>query len=1038
MFKKLIIISVLLFGLFFLQMAHAQDITIMGVVKDDTGEGLIGATILVKNTGIGTVTNLDGEFRVNVNSKKDTLTFSSIGFVTQTVPLAGRSTLEIDMQNDILGLQEVVVTGYGEIRKSDLTSAISSLDTRSIKDLPLNNAAQAIQGRLAGVTVTQSSGAPGASTSIKIRGLGTINNSNPLFVLDGVIVDNIDFLSPNDIASIEVMKDASVAALYGARAANGVVVVQTKQGEAGEVVINYSSQVGVQNFWKEIDVMDSREFLIMSQQLVNGGRTGSWPDVFDTYNENLNNNDWIDLITQTGYFQQHSLSASGGTKDFKYRLSTRYDQNSGIIKNSDWERINVSGDFDMKLNKKSTLRFNAIVSQQGTNRQPTNRNGANSFSALREALKESPTSNLYNEEEFPGLNVLVNSPYSKVVNREDFVKKWVIQNKLFFNYELFQNLKFTSRFGFSTTFQENSKFEGTGNPSARLLTNQGLTTRVEKLGREDFRYSWDNLISYNKNFGENRISSTVAFTTEQKKYTQFVSEGSQALGDDSNTQYLQNTFDNYFVNGTGSKWTQMGFVGRVNYAYKAKYFMQLNGRYEGSSRFRADNRWGLFGGISGGWVITDENFFPKGKFLNELKLRGSWGQSGNNRIGDFASYTGLSSNRLVVYGLDQQPRPRDGYAATGIGNEGILWEKSTAYGAGFDAVFFDNLFLTVDGFIRDTDDMLLAVPVVPSIGFGTNPQRNAGSVRNKGLEVSLRYENKLGQVDVSFFGNMTYIQNEVTSVGESDEPILGADIGFNGGANGPNMGFITKTVVGRPIGSFYGFVLDDVNYPNGINPEDYQFAFRDLNQDGQITGADRTYIGNPLPNYTYGFGTQFSWKGIDLNLNFQGVFGLEYFNLMSYWLKGYNSTNALAGISEEFASLYPATSDNIPPELINKYSIESGYSLPIQLPSGARNASYETPSNFYIENGAFLRLKNLQIGYNLPQAITSFLHVANIKVFWSGQNLITWTNYSGYDPELGGLGSEDSEVGGGSLTNGVDFGTYPQARLYTLGINVGF
>lgn len=981
------------------------------IIDGEINEGLPGATVLIEGTSSGTVTDFDGNYSLKVKAD-DVLNVTFVGYVSQQIPVQGQTEINVELGLDVKSLDEVIVTGYGEIKKSDLTGAVSSVDMEDIKSIAVSDVSQALQGRIAGVQITPDSGSPGAATSIRIRGVGTITgDASPLYVVDGVVVNDISYISQNDIKSIEIMKDASVASLYGSRAANGVVVIQTKQGKKGDVKINVSSQFGFQNLWNEPDLMNTREYYQLLG-LANGGSPQNMANLLENL-ETSEDNNWLDLITRTGTRQQHSVSFSGGSDNITYRFSSNYFNEKGVVINSDFTRINVLSDLSFNLSEKMKLRVNLLYSDANRNVQDTQ----SKYSLFRRVVIDAPSKELLDEDGF-----LNDTPLRKAQDNVDERDINNLQAKLFFDYKILSNLKFTSRFSIDQNRTDKHTFSKPGTAVEQTLSPNTFAEITENQ-TSTYKWLWEQVMSYNKKSGNNNLSLTGAFSMEHQKYNTVTANGASPLGRDESSAYLANAFNSLNVAGSTSEWSQMGVVFRSNYSIENKYIFQLNVRADGSSRFAKGNRWGYFPSASVAWVFSDD-LFPGNEFVQNGKLRLSYGVLGNNRIGNYESVTSLvtsynSSSIFYPYGSDDNLNYYAGYAAIEIGNTEISWERTRSYNIGMDFDLFGHLFVTADVFRRQTYDMLLNVPVPQSVGFSSTPRRNIGEVINDGIELTMNYKNAIGDFSFDISGNATYLINRVEELGVNNDPVFGAQVN---NAIPVDMGFVTKTVVGRPIGSYFGYVTDGLD-------EDGHFIFKDLNNDGKFTSDDRTFLGSPIPKITYGGVITLGYKNFDFVTQLQGVYGNSVFNVLRYHTHGYNGTT---GLSKILTDIWTTELDfegvDVPADIANTYNGgNTNPSLP-RATASSNDESYRYQSDFYVEDASYLRVKNVQLGYTFPDPVLSRLNLSSMRVYVSAQNLLTFTKYEGFDPEVGGSGT----------SAGIDYGSYPQGRLYLMGIDFNF
>jgi len=1008
-------------ALFLLNIPLWAQITVTGIASDkDTGEPLPGVNILVKGTLIGSVSNLEGQYSIQVADAQAIIQFSYIGYLTQEVEVGNQTVIDVALVADNIDLEEVVVIGYGAIKKSDVTGAISSIDTEEISKMITSSAAQALQGRASGVQVTQNSGSPGSGFDIKIRGTGTINNSSPLFVVDGVIVEDISHIPPENIESFEALKDAGSAAIYGSRAANGVILITTKSGSEGPIQVDLNASYAWQDYWKVIEVMDPNEYMFFQQMarreasVINHGYDvfmqdlppeEMWRELFD--NDPIEGQfvgDWLDLISQNGAIQKYNLSLRGGSERISYYVSGNLLDQKGMIDKSTFNDKSILSDLNFDITDKLSLRTNINFSSQRQGVVPDN--------TFKEALIFSPTSSIY---EPSGDGYLIESPYTNVLWYHENQRKNLLTISLQLKYDISKALSFQSRAAYVNTNRTTSRFWEAGDFYYFSLNNS--TTDIRRMASYTDKLQWENMLSYIRDINRHSINAVGVISLESSSYEYMYGKIRGGVGNSLNTAYLSSGFQNLDVAGSAKQWADLGFVTRINYDFDDRYLIQVNFRADGSSRF-IEQRWGYFPSASLGWRLSQENFLNLPAWINMLKLRGSWGQLGNNRIDEYGAYTFLSSGMEYVFGSEQRNSLVDGWAPLGVAYDAIEWEKTTTYNVATDIGLFNALVFNLEYFWKYTTDMLIQVPVVPSTGMDSSPFRNAGEVENKGIELTMNYRDNIGKLNWDMNLNFSYIQNEIISLGKRSDPVYGPDEGFHNsvfGADDPY--FRTKTQVGHPIGEFYGWVVDDINRANG------EFDFVDINGDGIINEYDRTAIGNPQPRYFTGFNLSMNYGGFDFSLFLQGVFKVDVWNILLYDLKSFNNTNAFNDSWQEFYLSSNILGDELYTELDNTETatLPTAYTLDA-------GKSYR-PSDFYVEDASYLRIKNVQLGYTLPRQLTEKVGVDRLRVYVGGMNLLTFTNYSGLDPEVGG---------GSNTAKGFDNANYPQARSIAVGINATF
>lgn len=1021
----------------------AQDITVGGTVYNpQEDEPIIGAAVIVKGSNVGTATDINGNFSINA-SKDAILVISGFGFDTVEVAINGRTHIDIELKASSEILDEVVVIGYGVQKKSDVTGSISSVSGKDLNNVPVASALQALQGKASGVNIIQNSGAPGGATTIKIRGTGTINDADPLYVVDGFIVDDITHINPNDIANIEILKDAASSAVYGARAANGVVAITTKGGEKGKVSVTFDGYVGFSNPWKEINVMNTEEYALM-RDYVNGtsvysadGRIYNTknPDgsfIFDDHKKFLvdtiranSPKKWWDAITRTGIKQQYNLAVSGGNDNTKYMVSGSYYNEKGIVKSSDYARFNVRMNLQQKLANWLDFIANLSYSNEDRDLIPDG-----SSSVLKRVLNQNPMVMTYNSvgywtEDHPLAQI---ARFHRNVKRDRFDGNITLSANFlrFFNYQF--------KASYYVTPETTNQFTEVNSLETDFLMTD-LST-IYKYKTHTNKWEINNLLTFNWNNSIHSVTALAGQTAEGYSFSTQESTKKGTASNDPSQWYLSSGFTGDKNYGYDRKWTAVGFIGRVNYNLLDRYLLQANIRVDGSSKFSKNNRWGYFPSVSLGWKFSSESFLRDNTWLTLGKLRVGWGKLGNNRIDELARYTYLTSQLNYAYGQGThilQP----GSAALTLGNDNIKWEKTETYNVGLDLAFLNNKILFgVEYFNKRTTDMLLAVPTVPSVGLDVDPMTNAGAVKNYGVETQLTYRNSFGKFSFDVGFNFSWIKNKVTSLGTGNEPIYGSYLG-----EGSIQSDVTKTAVGRPIGSFYGYVTDGIfqSYDEVKASAQYEpgkmdseqttrpgdFRFKDLNGDGKITADDRTYLGSPLPDFVFGVPINLQYDGFSLSLFFQGQTGNKIFNVMDYYLYNAAEGNCYADLREKHWSgqisepraFYPLNTNNEVPDLDPN--------------DAARNFR---ASDFLVKDGSYLRLKEVRFSYTFPQSKIAKLGLSSLTLSATAYNMLTFTKYDGFDPEVGKVtGSE-----GNNLSMGVDHGNYPQARSFSFGLKFGF
>lgn len=1041
-FIRCLLVSLFVFCASF---GFAQKMNVTGQVIDDTREPLIGVTVKEKGTTNGTVTDFDGHFSISVPAGS-TLVFSYVGYQTQSLAVNGQRNMNITLHSDTNTLDELVVIGYGVQKKSDITGSISSIAGKDINNTPVSSALQALQGRAAGVNIVQNSGAPGGGTTIKIRGTGTINDADPLYVVDGFIVDNIDYLNPNDIENVEVFKDAASSAVYGSRAANGVVAITTKRGKEGKVAIVYDGYMGVSNPWKKIDVMDADNYALM-MDYVNGSSTysadgqlfmsknsdGSYSydpakyAILDTLHHNSAGN-WWDAVTRTGLKMQHGVSVSGGSEKTQFLASSSYYQENGIVKTSDYNRFNSRLNISTKLAAWLTMQGNMAYTNERRNGVPEGSSGI-----LKQALYESPMEYLYNNVGYWNSA----NPMAKLDQYNNQVHNDRLDLNISLDAKFLKYFDYQFKASYYTIRRVDDNYNEVFGLDEDFVMPTSLSTVYKKQGNTN-KWEINNLLTFMWQDQHHSITVLAGQTAEGYRYSWQEGYRSGTPSNEEAFRYLSGAYTGDKAYGLDREWTSIGYIGRVNYSLNDTYLLQANVRADGSSMFSKHNRWGVFPSVSLGWKFSNEKFMQSFKsWLSNAKFRVGWGLLGNNRIDELSRYTYLTSGYNYPFGLGNST-VYEGATATVLGNDDIKWEKNESWNVGLDISLWSNrLMLTAEYFNRKTSDMLLRVPTVSSAGLDSSPMTNAGAVKNYGWEFDVKWRDHIARdwhYEIGF--NLSWIKNKVTSLGTGNEPVWGAYL-----SESSIVDYVTKTAVGQPIGSFYGYVTDGIfqtfdevkqsaQYEVGKNDFEQttmpgDFRFKDLNGDNRITAEDRTFLGSPLPDFVFGIPVSVGYKDFDLSIFMQGQTGNKIFNVTDYYLYNAAEGNVYADIRSRHWSgqlegqartFFPKHTNTTIPDLSNN-----------DTPRNFR------ASDFFIQDGDYLRVKQVQLTYNLPQSVLSHLKINALSLSLTAYNLFTITGYDGFDPEVGKVSGTETN----NLSMGVDQGNYPQARSFTFGVKLG-
>ncbi len=1024
--------------------AWAQDVAVHGRVVDNAGQPLPGVNIVVDGTTIGTVTDMDGNYTISA-PRGASLVYTFIGYNENRVEMEdGRNRYDVTLNEMISDLSEIVVVGYGVQKKSVVTASIAKVGADDLSGTTPVRVDNALKGMASGVTVTSASGQPGAAAQIRIRGIGTINNSDPLYIVDGMPIEGgIDYLNPSDIESIEVLKDAASGAIYGTRAANGVIMVTTKGGKKGKVTVNYSFTGGLSSPWKHRDVLNATEYAVMMNEgLINNGEAPIYDDPYSLGE----GTDWQDeLFNDNAPSQSHELSISGATDRVNYYISMGYNHQEGI----------VGGDRDRSNYRRLTLRSNTSyvlfdsTSERdwlgkftlGTNisyaRIHSKNIDANSQwgSALGSALYLSPTLKptvsgdeakaqadkygsqymLYDGDgrmyTIPGSSYLeMNNPLAMLSLPGDDNWSHKIVANLSADLEIGWGVKYRFTYGADLSF-----WGADGYTPLYYLSGNNRATISNAHQSSDRGTVWqlENVLTWDKTFGKHAINLVAGQSAMQNT-------GKSLYGNvqnlkDMNKPYMNNSSaeqsrgEMSASGGPTYEHTLSSYFFRASYNYDERYMAQITVRRDGSSRFGANNRYATFPSFSLGWNVLNEPYVSAPDWLCNVKLRGSWGKNGNDNIGDFtyAAWTASPYNSIIGSGETVV----NGVQAGALANPDLKWEESIQTDLGLDLGFFSNsLTFSFDWYKKKTSGMIIEMPIPNYVGADA-PLGNVGDMENTGVEIEIGYKWKAGPVSMHAKGNASFLKNTLTNLGNTSGS-LELD-------NMQNTGTITRASNGEPFPYFYGYktagifqnVAEVANYKNAkgelIQPDAVpgDVRFVDVDGDGKITAADRTKIGKGMPDWTYGLTIGADWNGIDFMVLFQGTAGNDI----------YDATRR--------TDVSPA---NLPSYMLNRWTGEgTSNKYPRHVVGDGKNWQ---SSDLYVTDGSYFRLKNIQLGYTLPKALTNKIFIDRLRVFVGAENLLTLTKYAGFDPEI--------SSGGTSL--GVDYGVYPQSRTFNFGANISF
>ena len=1024
-----------------------QERTVTGVVTSGAdGEALIGVSVQVKERPqVGTITDFEGRYSLQVKSN-ETIVFSYIGFKSQEVK-ASKTVVNVELEEDSEILDEVVVVGYGTMKRSDLTGSVVSVGEDEIKQSIVTSLDQALQSKAAGVSVTQNSGTPGGGISVSIRGINSLNGNEPLYVIDGVAISGnndsnssvLSSINPSDVVSMEILKDASATAIYGSRASNGVVLITTKQGQAGKTRITYEGYYGLQQLPKKLGVMNLREYAEyqnLRAEVIGFGERAEFADP-SLLGEGT---DWQGEIFQNASMHNHQLNISGGNDNVKYSLSAGYLQQEGIAIGSDFERFSARVNMDNKITKWLSTGLRASVAQT------TQNNTIDSGNIIRTAIEQLPDTPARNPDGSWGAQAenmygtYFSNPVAEALMRENYNRGLQMYVDFFADVTLWKGLVFRAEYAgnyyYSNTYQYTPSYDyghyvqsSTGSRGANNGSNWTLKT----------------YLTYNGTFGKHNISVMAGHEAQENSYETLYASRDNYL---FNTIHELNMGDSSTAknsSGRGSSAIE-SYYGRLNYGYDDRYLATFTVRGDGSSSFGPANRWGVFPSMALAWKINNEKFLKDVKWLNNLKLRLGWGLVGNQSASSYA-YGVTMASAASIWGT--------GFYAGNYPNDKLKWEETKAWNAGIDLNIFDNrVEFIFDTYLKNTDNLLMQASLPSYVtGIIQSPWVNAGAMENKGAEFTLNTVN-ISKKDFTWRTGITisFNKNKITK-------LYTETAGLSGTIDGAQT--LTYSTVGQPVGQYYGYKVigmfkeesdfyqrdADGNFlldKNGNRlpvalPENQHIAkdevwvgdyiFEDLNGDGVIDEQDRTYLGNPEPKFSYGFNNTFTYKGFDMNIFINGVYGNKLVNLFRQ-----DFTNPMRNsnlLKEATGIAHVELIDPAQPEEIWNVHVSNPESATVQRLNTADGNDNNRMSSRFVEDGSYLRIKNISLGYTFPQKWTRKWHIENLRVYMNIQNAFTFTKYKGYDPEVGAYNYN-------VLLRGVDYARYPSQRIYTVGLNLSF
>jgi len=992
--------------------------TIMGTVTDSTGNRLQSVSILVPGTSSGTTTNENGNFRITIPPGSTQLEFSLVGYRKQTVAIGTRTDFLVTLLPVPNGLADVVVVGYGVQRKRDVTGTISSVKGDDFKNIPVSNSAQALQGRAAGVDIVRSDGAPGSVPTIRVRGTGTINSADPLVVIDGVPAGSLNDVNPNDIASIEILKDASSSAIYGTRAANGVVLVTTKKGNFGEQLKgSINLYTGTSKVIKYLDLLTAPELAMLKKEAyTNDGLAvpGIWNDSYYS----TQRTDWQRALLKTGKTNNADFALRGGSSSSTYSFSGNYYDEQGLIPNSYFKRYSARINSEHRLFKIIRVGENFLYSNTQSNAPDTR---STQTGTVWSALRFNPAIPVKNDDGSWGTSKAdnelgdINNPVMTATDPDVKNSNNSILTNAYVEVDIVKGLRARANIGYNQSQYTGYYFQPAEPDQTRAITLASLSQNQSQTSSMLEEYT----ITYNNTFAKDHsVNFTGGYSAQTFQSSGF---GASRNGYDDPSDPLRNLNNGNpaYQYNNGSKGVKSGlasYFGRLNYGYKSKYLLTLTMRADGSSKFPVNKQWGYFPAFSAGWRISDEQFFKSSiHFINDLKLTGGWGELGNQAVPDLQYLAIIGTNQNYNFGNT----PVNGVAVTSLSNPNITWERAQMTNISLEFGLFQNkLTGTLTYFDKNTKDMLIPYSITETYGIASIPNQNIGTLNNHGIEVELNYQNKAGQFTYSIGGNASFIKNKVTYLYGDKDNYIGSAI------YGRQLLETSRTYEGEPIASFYGYktnglyqnqkeIDNDPNITNddktNIKPGDVRFL--DQNGDGKIDDQDRVYLGNPNPKAVFGLNGNAGYKNFDLSFSFAGVSGLSLYNADR--VAGLDATGVFNWYADQLNRWHGEGTSNTVPRL-TRQNLHNNY----------------RSSDLWIEDGSYVALKYVALGYTFNKLHAGGTKLPDIRVYGSVYNAFYITKYTGFTPELG--------YTDGNRQRGVDVAQYPSARTFTVGASINF
>lgn len=1008
--------------------AVAQEAIVKGIVTDQAGEGLPGVSVVIKGSQRGVITDGAGKYEIGGVEPGSVLIFSFVGYLPKEEIIGKRSIVDVALLVDTKTLEEVVVIGYGTAKKKDLTGAVSVVGRKEFGDVSATSAQQLLQGKIAGVQIVNTGGLPGSSAKIIIRGVGSLTNSDPLYVIDGIQGGDINSVSPYDIQDITVLKDAASVAIYGASAANGVVLITTKKGKTGAPKVTYNGYVGVAHAWKKLDMLDAPQYVQLVRD-IDAAQGNKVPDKLNTPDVLVTRTDWQKEIFRNAKVTEHHVNITGGSEKATYNFSAGYTDQEGIMKDYGYQRINLRSQLEEQIGKR--IRLGQTINFK------YNRTTGN-VASFTEALRMPPYAPTMDPTNLGGYSKVTTildqndsmNPLPGIYLTEKLSRGVSNLFQLWGEVDIFNGLKFRSQANI-----------GLANSNSYNYTGEYLNGNTKTDRKIDESYSFsvspivENILTYTRTLGQHDFSVMAGNTYNEGNRSRNVSLTGAGFTNDLIKQIGVSKSNS--ITGAGSGiYASRSYFGRLTYAFHDRYLINASMRQDINPSFGKAFRKGNFPSVGVAWKLANEPFMKNISFISDLKLRGSWGITGNANVGLFLTdptvYRGYGNNN-IVYSFGESKAFQQGATVTRVPNPFLKWEETTQTDFGLDFGLLQNrLQVSIDYYKRDSKDLLLDVKLPVSTGLGdiyndASMVQNAANAINKGFEAALSYSGQAGDFNYSVSGNVGYNKNNVLSLGNGGPIVSGST---NGGIN------ITKTDVGAAIGSFYGFQVDHVvssaaevakynevatakgfqSYQNGLTAGD--IVYRDINGDGQITDADQSFIGSAIPVWTYGGSVNLSYKTLDLSMGLAGIGDVKVYNALRYWTEGttrpFNSSTAVLRAWKKDGDV-----TDMP---------RSGQNTPSNLRASDR----------FLENGSYMRLRNLTLGFAVPKTLLGSATgrvFSSFRVYVTAMNLLTLTKYKGYDPEVSASVNDAKSF---IFTKGVDTGQYPQPRTFLLGVQVGF